>query len=404
MRKVIASPVRALKWAVLGPVSLGFGAAVWVRNRLYDWGVLPTHKLPVPVVSIGNLSYGGTGKTPLAIFLAQHLTEHGLRVGYLSRGYGRKSTGYVRAVPGTTGARDIGDEALEVALKCPQVVVAVCENRVRGVKQLLAETPVDVVVLDDAFQHRRIHRDIDIVCLDGTRPAWRSWLIPAGRLRELPRALRRADYCFVQKAGEIRKRSYLKRFPDSQVAFTKYRITALVPAFPGLEELRPQQLHQRPVVVFSALANNAQFRQQLLDENASVKLHYQYRDHHVFRDKDLRPIRHAFVRLARKDYFTHRPILLTTRKDYVRIAEGAGFPEKWPDLPVYYPDFTLEFVRGADIFEALLAEILERTHANATPRTFQGDGRVPDEVLSPTAGHRHRVGHRPESAGELLRS
>ena len=174
------------------PLAWAYNAGVWLRNKLFDRAILPVEEFSVPVISVGNLTVGGTGKTPLIEYLIELLSPH-CHVAVLSRGYRRKSKGYVQATPQCT-AQDIGDEPLQIYRKYPHVIVAVDSNRRRGIKNLLQlDARPEVILLDDAHQHRYVHPSLSIVLCDYNRPIYADLLLPAGRLREPMSGLKRAD-------------------------------------------------------------------------------------------------------------------------------------------------------------------------------------------------------------------
>jgi tetraacyldisaccharide 4'-kinase len=171
-----------------------------VRHFLYDTGIIPSREFPqVPIICVGNLAAGGTGKTPMTEYLVELLLQNGKRPMVLSRGYGRKTKGFHYVEPhGEAGAHLLwGDEPLQIKYRFPGVVVAVCEDRVAGVERLLADYPEDPwILLDDAMQHRRLKPSKTILMSNYNRPYWKDRLLPFGRLRDLPSAARRAD-CLV---------------------------------------------------------------------------------------------------------------------------------------------------------------------------------------------------------------
>ena len=181
----------------LAPPSLAYRLAVAARNAAFDRGLLRARRLPRPVISVGNLAVGGAGKTPFAMLLARGLRARGLRAAVLSRGYGASAEGpfFPRLVSNGAGAilspREAGDEAHLLARGLPGTVVAIDPDRLRAGEMAARRFPVDVFILDDGFQHRRLRRDLDILLLDGTNPFGNGRLLPAGRLREPPSAARR---------------------------------------------------------------------------------------------------------------------------------------------------------------------------------------------------------------------
>lgn len=204
---------------LLSPLSLLWGLIVWLRGKLFDWGCLPSRSFPLPVICVGNLAVGGTGKTPHVEHILRLLHAHGYRVAMLSRGYGRKSKGYVLAHDRHT-AEDIGDEPLQIRRNCPFATVAVCERRVEGIERLLQLTPApQVVVLDDAYQHRYVRAGFNVLLTAASRLYTADHLLPWGRLREPAGAARRAQAIVVTKCPPD-SRPALKVLPGQKLFYS----------------------------------------------------------------------------------------------------------------------------------------------------------------------------------------
>lgn len=318
------SPLRYL----LFPLAWLYGLIVRLRNLAYDRGWLRSYAVAVPVISVGNLSIGGTGKTPVAEGLLGHFQQQGLRAAYLSRGYGRRTKGYLR-VQVDGNAALYGDEALQVARKFPALPVAVCEDRVAGAERLLAEDQIDLLILDDAFQHRRIRRDLDLVVIDGQRLPSHDGLLPMGGLREPCSHLRRADFLLVNKLYDP------DRLAQVQQSLARYQRPQLlgrpVPAalhpWLGTKVLLPEQLTDRSVILLAGIGNPQAFRQQIEALGARVEAMHAYRDHRPFRPAD-------FERLRRACQAYPGAWIVTTEKDLTRLS-GVKWVEAFRDLPLY---------------------------------------------------------------------
>lgn len=249
--------IKIHKW--LYPVSWIYGAVVTVRNKLFDWGFLRSKSFGVPVICIGNLSVGGTGKTPHTEYLIKLLRDN-YHVAVLSRGYKRHSRGYVLATPQST-ARSIGDEPYQMHTKFPSVTLAVDENRCHGIEQLLSikEPSIEVVLLDDAFQHRYVKPGLSILLTDYHRLFCDDTLLPAGRLRESVNGKNRAQIVIVTKCPQdikpidyniITKR--LNLYPYQQLYFSSFRYGNLQPVFPSANSEIDSTVNELPL---SALTN-----------------------------------------------------------------------------------------------------------------------------------------------------
>jgi tetraacyldisaccharide 4'-kinase len=292
--------------------SLPYGLAVAVRNRLYDRGWKKQERVGVPVVSVGNLTLGGTGKTPCVEYVARFYRTHDIRVALLSRGYG--------------SAGGVNDEALVLEENLPDVPHLQGANRVELARAAVEELDSEVLVLDDAFQHRRLARDLDIVLIDATNPWGHGHLFPRGLLRESPRGLKRAGVVILTRCDQVGgeaidsiRRKVAGLAPEVPIVETCHRPVELVN---GGQAAALEELKRRPVAGFCGIGNPEAFRRTLADLGANVEAFRAYPDHHPYSRTDVEELR----RWARE-----RPdaaLLVTTQKDLVklRVAELAGRP------------------------------------------------------------------------------
>lgn len=306
---------------LLRPLSALYGAAMAVRNLAFDRGWLPSSTYEVPTIAVGNLAVGGTGKTPHAEYLLRLLAPR-RRTALLSRGYGRRTRGYVRA-DAAVGAADIGDEPYQVWRKMPQVAVAVCEDRRRGMQRLLAED-VDAVVLDDAYQHRYVRAGRYVLLTDYHRLYSDDHVLPEGRLREGRRGARRADVIIVTKcpadsvawessADEIRRR--LCPAPHQRVFFTTF-VYDLPQHFLTGAPLADAPWDGRDVLVVTGVAHPESLYRHI--EGGGGRVHpLRFADHHRFTAADLQQIADAYAALP------PGVLVVTTEKDAARLAADA---------------------------------------------------------------------------------
>jgi tetraacyldisaccharide 4'-kinase len=186
---------------LLLPLSLLYGLVVLIRNLLFDFRIMRSTRFKLPVISVGNITVGGTGKTPHVEYLVQ-LLKNDFKLAVLSRGYKRKTKGFILASK-KTGVADIGDEPLQIKLKFPDVNIAVEHNRVKGVRTLIERIPkLNLVILDDAYQHRYIRPGLSILLVDYNRPIFHDMLLPAGNLRESWHNAKRADIIIITKSPD----------------------------------------------------------------------------------------------------------------------------------------------------------------------------------------------------------
>lgn len=216
------------------PIAWLYGGIMALRNWLFDVGMLPQREYPIPVISVGNLAVGGTGKTPHTEYLLRLLTQQNRSCGVLSRGYGRKTTGYREGK--NSSPAEIGDEPWQIQHRFPQARVCVCEKRTIGIEKMSADPSLEVVILDDAYQHRYVKPGLSILLTEYVRPYYTDYILPAGRLRESRKGARRADIIIVTKSPaqlpEEEQRKIIKALapqPHQQIFFSTFVYGKLYP-------------------------------------------------------------------------------------------------------------------------------------------------------------------------------
>lgn len=341
-------------------LSLLYGAVIKTRNALYDKCVFKSFSLGAPVVSVGNITVGGTGKTPLVAFIAELLLENGEKVCILSRGYGRKDA-HKRVLVSDgekilTDAKRAGDEPFELARKLlGKAIVVADKNRISAGVWAREQFGATAFVLDDAFQHRRVRRDLDVVTIDATDPFGNGKLLPAGILREPVKNLERADAVVITRANLCEE----KRIADLKFEISKInnrckifvsenKISELV----KLEEFSAnaqrakdkEQKTKDKVLAFCALGNPENFFEQLRRENFDLVGTQKFPDHHFFAPKDVEKLE----KIARQ---ISAEILLTTAKDAVKLK----------DLRFEMPCFVVENELIFDDKKTFFHQVLEVT-------------------------------------------
>ena len=311
---------------LLWPLAVVYDAVTSVRNLLFDKGIIPERKFDVPVIAVGNLAVGGTGKTPHTEYLIRLL--HNRHVAMLSRGYGRLTKGYRLATAETT-AEEIGDEPFQIKHKMPDCIVAVDEQRCRGIERLRQDTPADVVVLDDAYQHRHVKAGLYILLTDYARLYCHDWLMPAGRLRESARGANRADLIVVtkcpQQLSETEQAQIIKKLSPrkgQKVFFTTFVYGRPYPLFP--QEASPcPDIDGRQILTITGIAKPAPLYAHLKAQGAEVRPQ-RYADHHHFSDQDLKLLNQAFETIDKATPAQGKEALaLTTEKDAARFMAQA---------------------------------------------------------------------------------
>lgn len=333
----------------LAPLSLIYGAVVAVRSALYRKGHYQTHKVSLPVISVGNLTTGGTGKTPLVEWITRRLAERGHRVCILTRGYGRTNpTQRVFVSDGAQILADIdrsGDEAFMMAQSLLGKAAVVCDaDRVAGANCANAALGLDVVILDDGFQHARIARDLDIVCVDATNPWGTGWLLPSGTLREPIGGLSRAGCIVITRADagvDPALTTKLSHATDALVLTSKMVIQRIR----ALDSAESQPLESQPVVAFCAIGNATAFFKQLRNQSFDLRHSESFRDHHQYSQADIdRVTQNALQAGARA--------LVTTAKDAVKLG-SLRFT-----LPCYVAEIEIE-ISEPDKLLALIEAAIE---------------------------------------------
>lgn len=314
---------------ILYPFSVIYSGAIWLRNKMFDKNILRSSSFNFPIICVGNLALGGTGKTPMVEYLLRILTNE-YEVATLSRGYKRKTKGFAIANKQTT-ALDIGDEPMQIHLKFPDVTVAVAEERIVGIPQLLHDRPqTNVIILDDAFQHREVRAGLNILLTDYNNLYTRDVLLPAGDLRDIKSSSNRADIIVVTKCkshlDEIEKEAIKKEInplSHQTVYFTKIEYSIPYHLFTRKEMMLDMESH---VLLVCGIANPAPLKQMLTDFVATYEI-LNYRDHHIFNTDDLKEIKAHFEEMTGE-----KKLILTTEKDAVRLVK---FEKELGDFPIY---------------------------------------------------------------------
>lgn len=333
--------------ALLFFISLIYGIALWLRDSAYGWGLLRTMSLPIPVISIGNITLGGTGKTPATVNIAGILLKHGRKPVVLSRGYGRTDRSPVLVVSDgmskVLGPALGGDEPVLFADRHPSVPVVVGADRHRAGTVAIGRFHPDIAVLDDGFQHIRLKRDLNIVLIDAVDPFGSGTLFPAGILREPLTALRRADIALITKADKavniIKLKETIAQFTGAPIFSARYSPRDLMNVATG--ETQPLDLLAgRPVFAFAGIARPDSFISLLQTLGADISGTAVFPDHYSYTRSDL-------ADLVRKADEGNSALLVTTEKDGVRLKDMA--PEG-----VFAVRIDLEVVENDAWEEALL--------------------------------------------------
>ena len=345
--------LRSFRYLLL-PVSLVYGGIVWLRNWLYDKNIFKSSSFNFPVICIGNLAVGGTGKTPMAEYLIR-LLKTDFKTATLSRGYKRKTTGFAIANEDTT-ALEIGDEPMQFHQKFPDITVAVGEERLVAIPQLLHERPeTAVIILDDAFQHRAVRAGLNILLTEYKDLYTRDFMLPAGDLRDIRLSSKRANIIIVTKCK-----------PDLTEQERQLIIAEIDPAkeqtvyFTTIVYGNPYHIFNTKEISINAGMDtlllcgiaNPRLLKEFLNTHVNTYDMLRYPDHHIFNSDDLEEIKKQFGKIKSSE-----KIILTTEKDAVRLEK---FENELKDFPIYAIPIEHSFMFGeGEIFNKAITGFIK---------------------------------------------
>ncbi len=323
------SPFRLL----LFPFCILYGFVTLVRNKLFDWGVLPSASFDLPIICLGNLSSGGTGKTPHTEFLVT-LLQGQYKIAVLSRGYKRKTRGFLVVNSGHK-ASEVGDEPLQICRKFPEIIVAVHEQRRKGIKEIIKHQPeVKLILLDDAFQHRYVKPGLNILLTDYYRPFFDNHILPCGDLREAKSGAKRAHAIIVTKTppvfSPLDRRHFLNKLSrygtKNNVFFSKIEYGDWVPL---QTQCKSPETSFKKIILFTGIANTASIEEYLKRQCTELIIN-RFPDHYQFTVANLKNLKQQFREVIGKS-----KAIVITEKDAMRLQEEK-FLNELKSLPVFY--------------------------------------------------------------------
>lgn len=334
------------------PLSWLYAAGVSVRHAMFNIGIFKTEEFDIPIVVVGNITVGGTGKTPFTEFLVEHLSEK-YNVAVLSRGYMRKTKGFVLANE-TSSFKSVGDEPKQIKLKFPSVPVAVCEKRVEGIRRLRELHPeVNLIILDDAFQHRYVEGWVNIVLMDYNCPVWEDSMLPLGRLRDNLDSLARANLFVMTKCPEklspLDQRMVYKNldpFPYQSLFFTHFESASPRPLYLDLAESTTIK-RGHPVVAMTGIANPSGFM-AYVEHNFALLHKMIFPDHYIFKMRDIYRLE-GLLESCPPD-----TVVLVTEKDAVKLMASRKISQNvkkrlfYVSINVAFNDRDVDFNRIID--------------------------------------------------------
>lgn len=325
-------------------LSCFYSFGVSMRHNLFDWGILKVKSYDVPIICIGNVTVGGTGKTPMTEMILSYMSKN-YNVAVISRGYGRKTKGYIE-VDESSHYRDVGDEPLQIKLKFPDTIVVVCEKRVDGIDQIIKKHPeVNLIIMDDGFQHRYVEPKINVIMVDATRPPQDDYMLPLGSLRDNMESLHRAQYFIVTKCSENMTpldrrlmRKSLVTAPYQDIYFTRIESFKPTPVFSEAKNITLK--HNDTVIAMAGIGNPNPFI-GTLNMNYKVVDSLIYNDHHVYKIKDIKTINKLISQHP-------QAIIITTEKDAVKMLRSKKIPLEIREKLFYIP-INISFIDDSKI-------------------------------------------------------
>jgi len=330
-------PWEQLVFCMLLPVSFFYGVLGWVRNFCYDYKLLPAYKTSLPVISVGNLAVGGTGKTPVVDWLVKEFQKQGKRPAIVSRGYGGIFNGDVGIVSSGNGilmtSAECGDEPFLLAKRNPQCPVLIAKKRIDAIKELEKFKIADLIILDDGFQHRAVKRDVDLVLLDSTRPLGSGHPLPAGKLREFPRALKRADFLLMTRASVPNQQDFM----GFQAYSSHHQLADIAVSLDG-KTIPVSQLKGLNLLSFAGIADPENFFASLVNVGLTLKHKLEFTDHIDYHGKILEQLRIASIDVD---------AMLTTEKDAVKLSADMF------EIPCYQITMDIKIDNSKELFNSL---------------------------------------------------
>ena len=344
---------------ILFPIAIIYGGITLFRNFLYNKNIFKSSEFDLPIICIGNLSMGGTGKTPHTEYIARILKEK-FKIAILSRGYGRRTTDYIEADKNST-AKHIGDEPAQYHRKFPNIKVVVEKKRVKGVLNLLYDNPsIDAILLDDAFQHRALRAGLNILIADINKPFYNDLMLPMGELREFRKGKNRADIIIISKCplnlSLERKNEIIKGISptkNQKIFFSFIRYGRIYNPFTN-KELKGE-ISNFETLVLTGIANPNPLYEELNRREVSFSKKA-YRDHYPFSEKDVATVSEIFG-----TFDSSKKIILTTEKDASRLLEIKGFEQ----LPIYCIEIEIDLIDDKEKFDNEILKYVSENKADS---------------------------------------
>jgi len=364
--------IRKILSPILFPISLIYGFVVYIRNRFYDYKIFKSNHFNVPIISVGNITVGGTGKTPHIEYLINFLKSE-FKLATLSRGYKRKTKGFILSDSKSTAA-EIGDEPRQIKQKFPDIAVAVDADRSNGINQLIKHNKdLDVILLDDAYQHRKVSVNLSILLIDYSRPIDKDFILPFGDLREQAFEKRRANIILITKSPKdikpIERRviyNKLEPYPFQHVFFTTFDYGEINSVFDSsLNSSNHEAYKNFEILLVSGIANPKPLKDYIVENISKNITELEYSDHYSFKESDLMNIKQKFNSIN-----SDKKIIITTEKDAMRLQKFSNIADDLKDSFFYIP-IKVKFLNNrTDNFNQQIIEYVRKNkkHSFLYPR------------------------------------
>ncbi len=337
------------------PIALFYGLVVFFRNMLFDYGIFSSKEYSVPIISVGNLCAGGSGKSPLVEYILRLIDDHD-KVAVLSRGYGRDSTGFLW-VTNKSLVIDVGDESLQIARKFPEINVAVSESRNKGIQEIINKG-CDLILLDDAYQHRWVKPGLNILLTTYDNLFINDNLLPYGKLRESKKNFSRADIIVVTKTpytllplDEFRLKEQISPFFNQKLCYSYLEYQEPV----SLYTKKSVSIEGKEVILMTAIAS-ADLLKKYVDSKAKITEHFEFKDHYNFKKKDIKKIIDCYYKIDSQE-----KLILTTEKDATRLAL---YENDFNGIDVVYLPVEFKF-HGKTNFNELILKYVEQNRVDS---------------------------------------
>lgn len=332
------------------PIVFFYGLVVFIRNMLFDYGIFSSKEYSVPIISVGNLCAGGSGKSPLVEYILR-LIDNREKVAILSRGYGRDSTGF-HWVTTKSFVKDVGDEPLQIARKFPEINVAVSESRNKGIQEII-RNKCDLILLDDAYQHRWVKSGLNILLTSYENLFVNDSLLPYGKLRESKKNFRRADIIVVTKTpypllplDEYRLKEQISPFFNQKLCYSYLEYQEPV----SLHTKKSVSIDDKEVILITAIAS-ADLLKEYVDSKTEIIEHFEFKDHYNFKKKDIKKIIDCYNKIDSQE-----KLILTTEKDATRLEYYVNY---FKGIDIVYLPIEFKF-QGKTNFNELILKYVEQ--------------------------------------------